>query len=183
MKNKRRCKWVNLKNPEYVAYHDCEWGKPNYDDTYLFELLLLESFQSGLSWETILNKRKYFKEAFDNFNYKKIANYDDRKIGELLNNKDIIRHRLKIAATKNNAKVFIATQKEFGSFAKYIWNFTNGEVVKNQNDNLKTKSELSDKISKDMKKRGMKFVGSTTIYSYLQAIGVVNDHELNCNFR
>lgn len=177
-----RCKWVNLKNKIYVDYHDNEWGKEEHDDRMLFELLILEGFQAGLSWECILNKREYFREAFDNFDYIKISKYDSRKTDELLNNQNIIRNKLKINAAVANAKVFIEIQKEFGSFDKYIWSFTSGKVIKNMDDNLKTTSKLSDKISKDLKKHGMKFVGSTIIYSYLQAIGIIEDHELNCDF-
>lgn len=177
-----RCKWVNLKNKIYVDYHDNEWGKEEHDDRMLFELLILEGFQAGLSWECVLNKREYFREAFDKFDCIKISKYDSEKINELLNNQNIIRNKFKINAAIANAKVFIKIQKEFDSFDKYIWSFTNGKVIKNMNDNLKTTSKLSDEISKDLKKRGMKFVGSTIIYSYLQAIGIIDDHELNCDF-
>lgn len=176
----QRCKWLNENNELYVYYHDHEWGVPNYDDKYMFEFLILESFQAGLSWETILNKRENFRQAFDNFDYKKIANYDENKIIELLNNSGIIRNKLKINAAIKNAKVFMNIQNEFNSFSNYIWSFTNNKVIKNTDDKLKTSSELSDKISKDLIKRGMKFVGTTIIYSYLQAIGIINDHELNC---
>lgn len=178
----KRCKWLNEKNEKYVYYHDHEWGVANYDDDYMFEFLILESFQAGLSWETILNKRENFRQAFDNFNYKKIANYDENKITELLNNSGIIRNKLKINAAIKNAKVFMEIQNEFNSFSNYIWSFTNNQVIKNTDDKLKTRSELSDKISKDLIKRGMKFVGTTIIYSYLQAIGIINDHELDCDF-
>ncbi|MBQ1812990.1 MAG: DNA-3-methyladenine glycosylase I [Bacilli bacterium] len=176
-----RCKWVNEKNDLYVKYHDKEWGIPSYDDTYLFEMLLLESFQAGLSWECILNKREYFKESFDNFDYKKISKYDDDKIEELLNNKNIIRNKLKINAAINNAKIFMNIQKEYKTFSNYIWHFTNNKVIKNKTDIFRTTSSLSDEISSDLKNRGMKFVGSTIIYSYLQAIGIIDDHELNCD--
>lgn len=178
----KRCKWLNEKNEKYVYYHDHEWGVANYDDDYMFEFLILESFQAGLSWETILNKRENFRQAFDNFDYKKIANYDENKITELLNNSGIIRNKLKINAAIKNAKVFMEIQNEFNSFSNYIWSFTNNQVKKNTDDKLKTRSELSDKISKDLIKRGMKFVGTTIIYSYLQAIGIINDHELDCDF-
>ena len=177
-----RCKWVNEKNEIYVKYHDEEWGVASFDDKYLFEMLLLESFQAGLSWECILNKRENFRGAFDNFDYTKISNYDENKIEELKNNAGIVRNKRKIIATINNAKIFMQIQKEFGSFSKYIWNFTNGEVIKNIDNNFVTTSPLSDNVSKDLNKRGMKFVGSTIIYSYLQAIGVINDHELNCDW-
>ena len=177
-----RCKWVNLNNPIYIKYHDEEWAKSSYDDNYLFEMLILESFQAGLSWECILNKRNAFKKAYDNFNISKVANYNEKKVNELLKNKDIIRNKLKIKASINNAKVFIEIQKEYKSFSNYIWSFTNNKIIKNKNDIFTPTSELSDKISKDLKKRGMKFVGSTIIYSYLQAIGVINDHETTCSF-
>ena len=173
----KRCKWVNLDNKLYVDYHDTEWGIPKYDDKYLFELLILEMFQAGLSWECVLNKRYNFRMAFDNFDYEKISNYDEDKFNELLNNKGIIRNKLKIKASINNAKVFINIINEYGSFSNYIWGFTNNEIIYNC---IVTHNELSDKISKDVKKRGMKFVGTTIIYSYLQAIGIINDHEKNC---
>lgn len=178
-----RCHWVNMNNPLYIKYHDEEWGVPSYEDNYLFEMLLLESFQAGLSWECILNKREFFRKAFDNFDYKKIARYDEKKIEELKNNKDIIRNKLKIKASINNAKIFMDIQKEYESFSKYIWHFTNNKIIKNTGDEIRTTSSLSDKISKDLQKRGMKFVGSTIIYSYLQAIGIINDHENNCSIR
>lgn len=181
-KEKRRCKWVNLKNPLYISYHDNEWGVPHYNDEYMFEFLVLETFQAGLSWECILNKRENFRKAFDNFNYNKISKYDEAKVNELCNNDGIIRNKLKINATINNAKIFIDIQKEFESFSNYIWKFTNNKIIKNIDNNFKTTSELSDEVSKDLKKRGMKFVGSTIIYSYLQAIGIINDHELECEF-
>ena len=181
-KERRRCKWVNLKNPLYIHYHDNEWGVPHYDDEYMFEFLILESFQAGLSWECVLNKRKAFKKAFDNFDYRKISQYDEKKIEELCNNDGIIRNKLKINASINNARIFIKIQEEFGSFSNYIWKFTDNKIIKNTDDNFKTTSELSDRVSKDLKKRGMKFVGSTIIYSYLQAIGIINDHELECDF-
>ena len=175
----KRCFWCNLENPVYVKYHDEEWGIPSHDDAYLFEMLILESFQAGLSWECVLNKREHFKEAFDNFDYLKISKYDETKEEELKNNKNIIRNKLKIASSINNAKIFISIQEEFGSFDKYIWGFTNYEVIKG--DGSKTTSALSDTISKDLCSRGMKFVGSTIIYSYLQAIGIINDHTKECD--
>ena len=178
-----KCKWVNMNNELYVKYHDEEWGVPSYDDIYLFEMLVLEGFQAGLSWECILNKRESFRKAFDDFDYKKIACYDEKKVSSLLNNKDIVRNKLKINAAINNAKVFMSIQKEYESFSKYIWGFTNGKVVINNDDVFRTTTSLSDKVSDDLKKRGMKFVGSTIIYSYLQAIGIINDHELNCDCR
>ncbi len=179
---RRRCAWVNMDNPLYVAYHDNEWGKVSRDEGYLFEMLLLESFQAGLSWECILNKRENFRLAFDGFDYKKIALYDGAKKEELLENPGIIRNRLKIKAAVNNARVFMKIQEEFGSFYRYIWGFTNGRPVVNRDGGLRAASPLSDKISKDLKKRGMTFVGPTIIYSYLQAIGVVDDHEAGCDF-
>ncbi len=179
----KRCAWVNLKNNKYIKYHDEEWGVPSYDDRQLFEMLILELFQAGLSWECILNKRENFRKAFDNFDYLKISKYDDKKIDELKNNPGIIRNSLKIKATIKNAKVFIKIKEEYKTFSNYIWHFTNNKVIKNKDDKIKTTSPLSDTISSDLKKRGMTFVGSKIIYSYLEAIGVINDHELNCSFR
>ena len=173
----QRCKWCNLDNPLYVKYHDEEWGEPTYDDKELFELLILESFQAGLSWECILNKRENFRHAYDNFDIDKIVCYDEAKINELKENKGIIRNKLKIKASINNAKIFKKIEKEYGSFSKYIWSFTNNQIIYEIG---KTSSELSDKISKDLKKRGMTFVGTTIIYAYLQAIGIVNSHDENC---
>lgn len=178
-----RCFWCNLNNDLYVKYHDKEWGVLNTNDKYLYEMLILESFQAGLSWECILNKRESFRCAFDNFDYRKIANYDDDKINELLNNKNIIRNKLKIKATINNAKIFMKIQKEYLSFSNYIWSFTDGKVINNKGDKVITSSSLSDLISNDLKKRGMKFVGTTIIYSYLQAIGIINDHDDICDFK
>ncbi|MDO4177993.1 MAG: DNA-3-methyladenine glycosylase I [Phascolarctobacterium sp.] len=175
-----RCFWANPKNPLYLKYHDKEWGVPQHNDKVLFEMLVLEFFQAGLSWECILNKRAAFCLAFDDFNAEKISKYDDAKIEELLQNSGIIRNRLKIKAAVNNAKIFLDIQKEFGSFDAYIWKFTNGAVIQEPCD-LRTTSPLSDTISKDLKKRGMKFVGSTVIYSYLQAIGVIFGHLPNCD--
>lgn len=174
---RKRCSWVNCNNPKYINYHDNEWGIPKYDDRELFELLILESFQAGLSWETILNKREYFRESFDNFNIDKVVNYDTNKITALMNNKNIIRNKLKIESAINNAKVFKKLQKEYGSFCNYIWSFTNNKTIYEHD---KTKSELSDKISSELKKKGMKFVGTTIIYSYLQAVGIINSHEKEC---
>lgn len=178
-----RCKWVNENNKLYVDYHDNEWGVPSYEDKYLFEMLVLESFQAGLSWECILNKRDAFRLVFDDFDYDKIVKYDIEKIEQLLNNKNIVRNKLKIKAAIKNAKVFKDIQKEYGSFCNYIWGFTNYKTIVNTDDNFKTTSSLSDIVSKDLKSRGMSFVGSTIIYSYLQAIGIINDHELKCDFR
>ena len=174
-----RCRWVN-DNPLYIRYHDEEWGVASYDDKYLFEMLILESFQAGLSWECILNKRENFREAFDNFDYNKISNYGENKINELLNNKGIIRNKLKINAAINNSKIFIKIQKEYGTFSKYIWSFTNNKIIIHKGVKLYTRNSLSDRISEDLKKRGMKFVGTVIIYSYLQAIGIIIDHEIDC---
>ena len=175
---KNTCSWLNENNPLYVDYHDNEWCKPKYDDHDLFELLILESFQAGLSWECVLNKREAFRSSFDNFDIIKVSNYKEDKINELLENKDIIRNRLKIQAAINNAKVFLNIQKEYKTFSNYIWGFTNNKIIYETD---KTSSELSDKISKDLKKRGMKFVGTTIIYSYLQAIGILYSHDKNCH--
>ena len=180
---KKRCSWVNLENPVYVDYHDKEWGKKNHNDKYLFELLVLESFQAGLSWECVLNKRENFRKAFDNFEINKIIGYDDDKVDELLNNREIIRNRLKIKAMINNAKVFSDIQKEYQTFNNYIWHFTKEKVIQRNSNDITTTSSLSDEISKNLKKRGMKFIGSTIIYSYLQAIGVINDHDFDCDCR
>lgn len=180
--NKTRCSWCG-DDPLYVKYHDEEWGVPVYDDAKLFEFLILETFQAGLSWITVLKKRENFREAFDNFDYKKIANYSEVKYEELLQNAGIIRNKLKIKATISNAVVFMEVQKEFGSFSKYIWGFTNGKPIKNDAPMLNevpATTELSDVISKDLKKRGFKFVGSTVIYAHMQATGMVNDHVTNC---
>ena len=174
----KRCFWVNMDNPLYVLYHDDEWGVPKYDDQELYELLILEMFQAGLSWETILNKRDNFRKAFDNFDWSKIVNYDEDKINELMQDKGIIRNRRKIEAAINNTKIFMDIQKEYGSFAKYIWSFTNNQVI--ITDSKVVSNELSDTISKELRKRGMKFVGTVIVYSYLQAIGVINSHEPVC---
>ncbi len=176
----KRCSWVDEKSEIYKKYHDEEWGTPKHNDRDLFELLVLESFQAGLSWLTVLKKRENFKKAFDNFDVKKVANYDDTKVSQLLKNEKIIRSKNKILSAIGNAKIFIQIQKEFGSFSNYIWGFTNNKVIKNDFDILPVSTELSDTISKDLKKRGMKYVGTVIIYSYLQAIGVVDDHEKGC---
>lgn len=173
----KRCSWVKLNNPLYVKYHDEEWGKLVKDEQKLFELLILETFQAGLSWECVLNKREAFRQAFDNFDLNKIANYDEKKINLLLNNPYIIRNKLKIKATIDNAKIYRSIQNEFQSFNRYLQSFAMNNVIYEIG---KTKSELSDKISKDLYKRGMRFVGSTIIYSYLQAIGIINSHETDC---
>lgn len=177
MTNKIRCRWCNLKNPTYITYHDEEWCKPNFDDKYLFEMLILESFQAGLSWECVLNKREDFRKAYDDFDIDKICNYDNNKIEKLLLNEKIIRNKLKINTSIKNAKIFKDIQKEYGTFYNYLKTFTKGKTVYEID---KTTSELSDSISKDLQKRGMKFVGSTIIYSYLQAIGVIYSHDKDC---
>jgi DNA-3-methyladenine glycosylase I len=183
MEQINRCPWCE-KDDLYRNYHDNEWGIPIFDDTVLFEYLVLESFQAGLSWHSILKKRENFRKAFDYFNYKKIQYYDDKKITELLQNEGIIRNKLKILATINNSKTFIKIQNEFGSFAEYIWNFTQGKTIFNNPEspkNIPATTPLSDKISKDLKKRGFKFLGSTTIYAFMQAVGIVNDHLTTCH--
>lgn len=173
----KRCVWCNLDNPKYIEYHDKEWGIPNFNDEYLFEMLILESFQAGLSWECVLNKRESFKKAYDNFDINKIYLYDENKIQELLSNKDIIRNKLKIKASINNAKIFKIIKEEYGSFYNYLKIFTEGKIFYEIG---LTSSKLSDDISKDLTKRGMKFVGTTIIYSYLQAIGVIYSHDKEC---
>ena len=178
----KRCQWVS-NDPVYIEYHDNEWGVPVYNDDKIFEALLLEIFQSGLSWITILKKRAEFYKSFDRFNYKKISNYSEKKLKELEENKGIIRHKLKIKSAKTNAIAFIKIQNEFGSFSNYIWEFVNKSPIKNSFKKIKeipSKSELSEKIHQDLKNRGFKFVGSITIYSFMQAVGIVNDHTIDC---
>jgi DNA-3-methyladenine glycosylase I len=180
--NKNRCSWCG-DDPLYVSYHDNEWGTPVYDDDKLFEFLILETFQAGLSWITVLRKRENFRKAFDDFDYQKIAKYDDKKFDELIQNAGIIRNKLKVKATIGNAKAFMEIQKDFGSFSKYIWGFVNYKPIVNSRRSLKeipAKTELSDKLSADLKKRGFKFVGSTVIYAHMQATGMVNDHVVDC---
>lgn len=177
MKEEKRCKWCNLNNPKYIEYHDNEWCKPNFDDKYLFEMLILESFQAGLSWECVLNKRDDFRRAYDNFDIDKICNYDDTKIQELLNNDKIIRNKLKIKASITNSKIFKSIQNEYGSFYNYLKTFMNQDVIYETDV---TTSDLSDNISNDLRKRGMKFVGSTIIYSFLQAVGIIYSHDKEC---
>ena len=172
-----RCKWCNEIYKKYVEYHDKEWGILNTDDKYLLEMLILESFQAGLSWECVLNKREAFRKSYDNFAIDKIINYDDKKIEELINNKDIIRNKLKIKSSINNAKIFKQISEEYKGFYNYLKTFTKGDVIY---ENDKTTSNLSDNISQDLQKRGMKFVGSTIIYSYLQAIGIIYSHDRKC---
>ncbi len=178
----KRCKWAG-KDPLYIEYHDKQWGVPVYEDAKIFEFLLLETFQAGLSWITILRRRENFRTAFDNFDFQEIANYSDEKLEDLRKDAGIIRNRLKIKAAKSNAIAFMEVQKEFGTFSKYIWSFLDGKPIKNA---FKTMSELpantplSDKISADLKKRGFKFVGSTIVYAHMQAMGIVNDHTTDC---
>ena len=179
---KHRCTWC-VGDELYEAYHDQEWGIPVYDDATIFEFLILETFQAGLSWITILRKRENFRAAFDGFDYKKIANYDQNKIDELLQNAGIVRNKLKINATVSNALAFMQIQKEFGSFSKYIWGFVNGKPIINKCKTMKdvpATSPISDALSKDLKKRGFKFVGSTVIYAHMQATGMINDHIEDC---
>mgnify|MGYP004531447209 FL=1 len=173
----KRCKWCNLKNEKYIKYHDEEWGILNKDDRYLLEMLILESFQAGLSWECVLNKRSSFQKAYDNFDLNMICSYTEEKIKKLEENKEIIRNKLKIKASINNAKIFRKIKEEYGSFYAYLQKFTNGKIIY---ENNLTTNDLSDQISKDLLKRGMKFVGSTIIYSYLQAIGIIYSHEEDC---
>lgn len=173
----KRCAWCNLNNPKYVEYHDHEWGRLNTNEKYLFEMLILESFQAGLSWQCVLNKREAFKEAYDDFDINKVIAYDENKIEELKKNPNIIRNKLKINASLSNAKIFKSIQSEYQTFYNYLCTFTHGQIIY---ETEKTTSALSDSISNDLKKRGMKFVGSTIIYSYLQAIGVIYSHEKDC---
>ena len=182
MEDKIRCGWCSSSDL-YKKYHDEEWGVPVYDDATLYEFLLLETFQAGLSWITILNKRENFRAAFDQFDYKKIAQYTDEKILDLLQDAGIIRNKLKVYSAVTNAQAFIKIQEEFGSFSKYIWKFTDGKPIQNNRQSLKevpATTPLSDTISKDLKKRGFKFVGSTVMYAFMQATGMVNDHVENC---
>lgn len=177
-----RCPWC-LGNELYIKYHDEEWGVPVHDDRKHFEFLILEGVQAGLSWLTILKKRENYRKAYDNFDVKKVSEYDEAKIEELMNNPDIIRNRRKIEASINNAKKFLEVKKEFGSFDNFIWSFVDNNVVKNHWKDLSeipATSELSDKVSKELKRRGFKFVGSTIIYAHLQAIGLINDHLVTC---
>jgi DNA-3-methyladenine glycosylase I len=182
METKHRCAWCE-KDDLYRNYHDNEWGKPVYDDATLFEFLILETFQAGLSWYTVLAKRENFRSAFDHFDWIKIAQYPEEKMAALAEDSGIIRNKLKIKATVTNAQAFIKIQEEFGTFSKYIWGFVNGKPIDNQPKNLgevKATTEISDKLSKDLKKRGFKFVGSTVVYAHMQATGMVNDHVMNC---
>lgn len=180
--DKKRCTWCG-NDPLYMAYHDEEWGVPVYDDNTLFEFLVLETFQAGLSWITVLRKRENFRKAFDNFDYKKIAQYGEGKYSSLLVDAGIIRNKLKIKATITNAQAFMKVQGEFGSFSKYIWQFTNGKPIQNtfkNREEVPATTKLSDALSKDLKKRGFKFIGSTVVYAHMQATGMVNDHTIDC---
>ncbi len=177
MNKKRRCAWCNEKNPIYIEYHDNEWCQPNYDDRYLYEMLILESFQAGLSWECVLNKREDFRRAYDYFDFEKVCAYDGSKICELLSNEKIIRNRRKITASINNSKIFKSIIAEYGTFYSYLRAFWNGEIIY---ETEKTTNHLSDLISADLYKRGMRFVGSTIIYSYLQAVGIIYSHGKEC---
>lgn len=182
MSQKQRCAWVG-KNELMIKYHDLEWANPVHDDQKLFELLILEGAQAGLSWQTVLNKRENYRKAFDNFDAKKIVKYDEKKIAELLANPGIIRNRLKITSAIVNAKAFMQIQKEFGSFDSYIWQFVNGKTINHKIRELKeipAKTKESDLMSKDLLKRGFKFVGSTICYAFMQATGMVNDHQTDC---
>ena len=177
MDSKKRCKWCNLKNTLYIEYHDNEWCVPNFNDEYLYEMLLLESFQAGLSWECVLNKRDSFRKAYDDFDLNKVISYDDNKVNELLSNKDIIRNKRKINASINNSKIFKTIVDEYGSFYNYLRTFTKDRTIYETN---KTTNDLSDALSKDLQNRGMTFVGSVIIYAYLQAIGVIYSHDKDC---
>lgn len=172
-----RCNWCNTSNDLYIKYHDEEWGILNTDDKYLYEMFILETFQAGLSWECILNKREAFRKAYDNFDINKVIKYDENKINNLLNNKNIIRNKLKIIASIKNSIIFKNIIQEYGSFYNYLLTFTKGNIYYNY---IEISSELSDHISQDLIKRGMKFVGTITIYSYLQAIGIINSHQKEC---
>ena len=177
MQEKVRCRWANPKNPLYIRYHDEEWGIPVHDDHKLFEMLILESFQAGLSWECILNKREAFRQAFDHFDLEKVCEYGEEKLSALGQDSRIVRNRLKIKAAVNNARIFRTIQREWGSFDRYLWHWMEGKTVC---ETGKVRSELSDAVSEDLKRRGMKFVGTVMIYSYLQAVGVINSHEETC---
>ena len=181
--NKKTCKWVENAGELYTEYHDQDWGVPVHDDRLLFEMLILEGAQAGLSWLTVLKKRSNYKKAFNNFEVRKVAKYDEKKFQELLKNEGIIRNKLKLRSATRNAKVFLEIQKEFGSFDKYIWQFVDNKPLQNKikkMSEIQASTKISDVISKDLKKRGMNFVGSTIIYAYMQSVGLVNDHEVSC---
>ncbi|HVW71212.1 MAG TPA: DNA-3-methyladenine glycosylase I [Steroidobacteraceae bacterium] len=180
---KNRCRWVPLDDPDYVRYHDEEWGQPVHDDRLLFEMLILEGAQAGLSWSTILRKRAAYRRAFASFDPKKVARFDRERRARLLQDPGIVRNRLKIEATVTNAQAFLELQKELGSFDRYLWSFVDGRPVVRGTEprtSVTTRTQLSDRISKDLKKRGFRFVGTTIIYAYLQAVGIVNDHAPDC---
>ena len=177
---RNRCRWADSSSELYIAYHDREWGRPEHDDQKLFEMLILEGFQAGLSWITILKKREAFRRAFDGFDPAAVAGYGPEKLEALMADSGIVRNRRKIHAAVQNAKAFLAIQEEYGSFDRYLWGFTDGQVILNTDDAVRASSELSDRISADLKCRGMNFVGTVIIYSFLQAVGVVNDHETIC---
>lgn len=182
----KRCTWVKLTNPLYIAYHDQEWGKPLHNEHDLFELLCMETYQAGLSWETILNKRQAFREAFHGYDLNKVATMSDAELDEILQNPNVIRNRLKIYATRANAQAFFQVQKDFGSFDHYLWSWVNFTPLDNSVKDYRqapAKTDLSEKLSKDMKKRGFKFTGPVCVYSYLQAAGLVNDHENSCHWK
>lgn len=175
-----RCRWANPNNPLYLHYHDHEWGQPCHDENVLFEMLNLEGAQAGLSWETILNKRAHYRKVFDNWDAHKIAGYDEAKVAALLADPGIVRNRLKVAATISNARAYLRLVEECGSLDAYLWGFVNGTPIRNDGKQVFVKTALSDQISKDLSKRGFKFVGSTIIYAYLQSMGLVNDHAHGC---
>ncbi|MBQ9780566.1 MAG: DNA-3-methyladenine glycosylase I [Clostridia bacterium] len=175
-----RCSWADPKDPLYLAYHDTEWGVPSHEDRHLFEMLILESFQAGLSWACILHKREAFREAFDEFDPQAVSQYNEDRVEALMENQGIVRNRRKIKAAIQNAAVYLNIQAEFGSFSDYLWGFTDGKTIRYGDGVIRATSPLSDTVSADLKKRGMTFVGSTVIYSYLQAVGVIDDHEPCC---
>lgn len=182
----KRCGWVKMTNPLYITYHDEEWGKPLHDERALFELLCLETYQAGLSWETVLNKRAAFKQAFHDYEAAKVADMPDSVLDAILQKPEVIRNRGKIYATRSNAQAFLKVQGEFGSFDRYLWSFVGNQPIVNDLADYRqapAKTALSEQLSKDMKKRGFKFTGPVAIYAYLQAAGLVNDHEVDCEFR
>ncbi len=172
-----RCRWANPSNPRYVEYHDREWGVPVHDDRVLYEMLVLECFQAGLSWECILNKREAFRAAYEGFDPERVASYGDSDVGRLMSDPGIVRNRAKIAASIGNTRVFLNIAEEHGTFSDYLWGWTGGETVR---EHTEASSPLSDRISKDLNRRGMRFVGTVTVYSYLQAVGVVDSHAPEC---
>ncbi len=175
--DRKRCSWCNSKNSKYIEYHDLEWGQPDFREEYLYEMLILESFQAGLSWECVLNKRESFRKAYEGFDLEKVCSFDEEKIEELLADPGIIRNRLKVEASINNSRIFKRIREEFGSFYNYLTGFTDGLIL---HETGQTRSDLSDRISMDLKRRGMKFVGTTIVYSYLQAVGFIHSHDRDC---